>query len=115
MRHSRSARVRALFLVALYAAGSFGIPGIDALAFHSGKFAPRPLSTVTSPDHTSGHDQSCLLGYTPAATASAPTVGAPDCRSTAPARRPTSPTPAAPTSAPLPTPHQPRAPPAPLV
>ncbi|MGH7734462.1 MAG: hypothetical protein ACREOE_12370 [Gemmatimonadales bacterium] len=114
MRHTSAARFRALLLVALYAAGSFGIPGIDALVFHSGKFTPRPLTTVTAPDHTSGHDQSCLLGYTPAATASAATVDAPDCRTAAPERQLKTPTPATPASAPLPTPHQPRAPPAPL-
>lgn len=115
MRRTRAARLRALFLIALYAVGSFGIPGVDALLFHSGKFTAHPLTTVTAPDHASGHDQSCLLGFTPAATASAATAEAPDCRSAAPDRLAQAPAPAAPESAPLPTPHQPRAPPAPLV
>jgi hypothetical protein len=72
------------------------------------------VAVVGNADRVASHDQTCLLGFSAPANAGARTVRAPACRSEAPVRLET-PVPArGPVSATLPTPHQPRAPPAAL-
>ncbi|MFI5235388.1 MAG: hypothetical protein ACHQXA_06735 [Gemmatimonadales bacterium] len=111
MTRQRWRWLRSLLLVALYAAGSFGLPDLDALVFHHGKFQRHPTESITSRDGNTSHDQSCLLGYSPPATPPAPSAPA-ACWHREPARRaPAARAPSVPVSFAAATPKQPRAPP----